>query len=193
MTGRFSLELGGNWFEQQVATELICKFPGTVILHNLELYSHYLSLVKAHPTITQIDIVFITPFRIYVIEAKKWGFEIIGNREDYHWIGKSNAKTFIENISPILQNMVHMRTLKNALRMDNHNIPDFESCVCVPNGTRIVSDCVEVMELSQLIYKIKCDQMYFYEGKLKPTMTIDVKVWEEIISNIMRKQGEGRN
>ena len=69
---RLSLEMNGTWFELHVANELSRLFPESVVLHDLPLYSYYLSNWYERPITTQIDLVFITPYRIYVIEAKKW-------------------------------------------------------------------------------------------------------------------------
>lgn len=185
---RLSLELGGNWFEQTVANELQSSFTGSVVLHDLELYSDYLSLVKGHNVTTQIDLVLITEFNIYVIEAKKWNVVITGDRDDHVWCGKSNVKSFIKNISPVEQNLVHMRALRNLLRENNYVVPQFHSYVCVPNGTKVQTNCEEVLELSHLIFKMKCDQLDFYEKKSKLKSPIDIKYWDNAISNVIRKQ-----
>lgn len=185
---RLSLEMNGTWFELHVANELSRLFPESVVLHDLPLYSYYLSNWYERPITTQIDLVFITPYRIYVIEAKKWGDEICGNREDYKWTGKPNAKNFVKNMNPVSQNLVHLRELKNLLRRNNYDVPDFESCICVPDGTKIITDCKEVLEMSQMIYKLQCDFLDFRSGRLKSSSVIDVYFWDNAISEAIRKE-----
>lgn len=190
MSSRFALELGGSWFEQQVAADLLRRFPNSVALHNLELHSDYLSLLKARDVTTQIDIVFFTSFGFYIIEAKKWGIEINGNRNDRIWQGKANARDFISNISPVFQNLTHLRALKNLLRKNHYyDIPEFQSCVCVPNGTNIISDCREVMAFSSMIYKMQYDQLQF-NGREHPEL--DVKKWSEAVADCIRKDAVKR-
>lgn len=183
---RFNAEIGGNWFEQNVANAIQMRFPDCAVLHDIKVYSNYLSLVKSHDYTTQIDLILIAPFGIYVIEAKKWGCEIIGNRDDLEWSGRSNLKTFIKNVSPIMQNLVHIRALRNLLRSENYEVPAFKSHVCVPDGTKISSDCSEVIELSPLMSQIRIDQLQFYQNS--HTQIIDVEYWRNAILETTEKQ-----
>ena len=176
----------GVWFEQHIAGIIQSRFPESVILHDVHVFSKYLSLIKNHDYSTQIDLIAILPCGIYVIEAKKWNYEIVGDRDDELWTGKSNPKSFIQNVSPILQNMCHIRALRNLLRINNYDVPRFESCICVPDDTNIVSNCGEVMELSQLIYKLGVDMLYLMEGKRGKEL--DIKYWEQAIADTLRKQ-----
>ena len=183
---KLSLEINGTWFEQHVANCIVQQFPNTSVLHNLLLYSNFLSNWKGKPNTTQIDLVVIAEFGCYIIEAKKWGLEIVGNRDDYKWSGKSNAKSFIDNINPVSQNLMHIRALRNLLRINGYKPPQFESFVCVPNGTQTKTDCEEVLELSQLIFKLKYDRLQFLTHK-SDVAPIDVQFWERAVSQVIRK------
>lgn len=182
---RFNTELGGNWFELFVASKIKSKFPEGSVLHDLKVHSRYLSLTKNHDYTTQIDLVTVLPCKIYVIEAKKWGYEIIGNRDDMKWTGKSNSKTFIENVSPIAQNMNHLRALRNLLRVNNYKLPEFESIVCVPDDTNIVSDCKEVMGVSQMLYKMDLDLL---SSEKTNSYSVNVKYWTDAIAEVVNDQ-----
>lgn len=182
---RRSLLTVGDWFEKHIANQLQQTFPGSTVLQDLRLFSHYLSTIKQRPVDTQIDLVLITDFKIYVIEAKKWNLEITGDRDDHMWYGKSNIRSNIHHINPVEQNMVHVRALRNLLRRNNYDVPSFANYVCVPNGTHIISNCREVMELSQLIFKVKCDQLDFIEKE--STSPLDIKYWDMAISDVIRK------
>lgn len=184
---RSALELSGMLFEQHVATELLMKFPGSRVLHNLNLYSYWLSFWKNRSTITQIDLIFITQFKIYIIEAKRWGTEIIGTRDDQIWQGKSNAGSFLENENPVQQNLIHFRELRNLLRRNGYtDLPCMESLVCVPNGTHVKTECKEVMELSHISTKLMYDHMMFLEGRGCVKTPLDVKYWDNAISEVLR-------
>lgn len=190
---RFTLELSGKWFELQVADEINRRFPEFVVLHDLELSSQFLTVWKGkegkQSLSTQIDLLVITPYCVYVVEAKKWGIEIRGNRDDHYWVGKSNKGNFLRTISPIDQNLTHARALRNLLRRHNHvDLPDFGRYVVVPNGTSILTNCTEVMTFSKLLYKIQRDYMNYKSGKVIPSMIIDVKHWEKIISDVIRSE-----
>lgn len=188
---RSALELSGMLFEQHVATDLLLKFPGSRVLHNLSLYSYWLTNWKGHYTKTQIDLIFITAFKVYIVEAKRWGLEIGGTRDDYTWVGKSNAGSFLRTENPVQQNLIHFRELRNLLRRNGYTkLPPMESIVCVPNGTHIKTECKEVMELSHVATKMQYDHMMFLEHQSNLQHPIDVKYWDNAISEVLIKDSK---
>lgn len=188
---RLSLELNGTWFELQLADELTRRFPDCIVLHDLNLHSFYLSMWKNRNTDTQVDLILITPYKIYVIEAKKWGFEISGSRDDTDWVGRANGNLTIHQKSPINQNLMHLRELKNLVRRYYHEkLPEFSGYVCVPNGTRIVSNCEEVVTASSLFFRIRSELNGYKSGRKTPSMLIDASHWEAIIANALRNDSK---
>lgn len=138
------LELG-NEFEKELLSYLKIKFPSGKYLHNLNVYSAFLGKT------TQIDLIFITYKCIYVIEAKNWIGFIEGGYNDEHWSGKSRANLIMTVFNPVNQNNIHIRTVRNALRLRGINPPKFHNIVVVPDGTAIRSTCREVINKSKLI------------------------------------------
>ena len=135
----------GTRFEEQVIVTLYDSIPGVMVLHDKHLQSKYLG------TETQIDIIAVCNKGVFVIEAKNWKRSIKGEETDHHWVGKSLAKDAMRVISPLEQNFVHVRTVRNALRTQMNIEPVlFHSLVCVPDGTLIYSDSSNVCSISQL-------------------------------------------
>lgn len=54
------------------------------------------------------------------------------------------------------------------------------------NGTQTKTDCEEVLELSQLIFKLKYDRLQFLNHK-SDVAPIDVQFWEGAVSQVIRK------
>lgn len=145
---RTHLEQLGEQFEQEVATYLKLKCPISEVLHDSTIYCEYLKKE------TQIDIILITQKNVYVIEAKNWIGFIRGNYDDKHWEGRSRSKNTLTVFNPVNQNALHIRTLRNALRLQGINPPIFKNIVVVPDGTEIKSECSEVINRSLLWQKI---------------------------------------
>lgn len=149
MADRAILKFNGNWFEQQIERRLDVEFSDAVFVHDCSLYSNYLKKD------TQIDIIMLHKSGIYVIEAKNWNGYLKGEYNDARWTGKSSDPIVKTIVNPIDQNFVHIRTLKNALRMAGYHPGRFESFVCVPDRTSILSKCSEMCCLSQLVCRIR--------------------------------------
>ena len=168
---RRTLEFNGNYFEQIIVNHLHSYYGGDcVVLHNKELFSNYLGKD------TQIDVILIHKKGICVIEAKNWKQWIKGEYADYYWAGKSSSKDVMKVISPLNQNFLHIRVLKNAIRRKGYNPIDFHSIICVPDGTQIMSKCSEVCNLSMLTNKI--------DTLLHDEQCIDVSAWASILNSL---------
>lgn len=88
---------------------------------------------------TEIDILFITSFGIFVIESKNYNGSIYGSEEDFKWTEyfTDNKKYQIPN--PIKQNNHHIKFLSEYL---NKDLNDFKSYIVFGNNST----------LSKLIY-----------------------------------------
>lgn len=145
---RTHLEQLGEEFELEILSYLQLKYPQSEVLHNYSIYCEYLKKD------TQMDLIFITSKNVYIIETKNWVGFIRGNYNDKHWEGRSRSKTTMTVFNPVNQNALHIRTLRNALRVKGINPPIFRNLVVVPDGTEIKSDCTEVINQSLLLQKI---------------------------------------
>ena len=149
MADRTRLLYNGESFEYQLMDVVRMEFPDAVILHNLSLYSAYLQ------NDTQIDVVVVDSSGIFVLEAKNWKYWIQGTYDDYQWTGKSRDQKVMTVFNPFHQNFIHVRTLRNALRVIGVEPPLFHNFVVLPDGTEIRSRCAEVVNLSMLTRKMK--------------------------------------
>lgn len=139
------LEFNGTFFETKIANHLRDLYGDSmIVIHDKKLFSQYLGKE------TQIDLICITNRAAFVIEAKGWRQWIKGEYSDYYWAGKSSGKDAMRVLSPINQNFIHIRALKNALRAQGYEPPEFYSVICVPDGTIINSSCKEVVNFSML-------------------------------------------
>lgn len=168
---REHLEALGAEFERDINLFLKLKFKNCVILHNLSLYCHFLEKE------TQIDLVYISERAVIVIEAKNWTGFIEGEYDTKKWTGRSRARTNISVFSPITQNDIHIRALRNALRCHNINPPYFYNIVVLPDNTTINSACKEVINKSQLV-------SYIQNIEAKSSYNVNVLAMKEAIREV---------
>ena len=142
-------EFNGNYFELEVYGILQKAFPNSIIIHNKELYSNFLGKN------TQIDLILIDRRGVFVIEAKGWREWIRGEYADFIWTGKSRAASVMKVKSPVNQNFLHIRTLRNAIRKRGYEPPEFHNLVVVPDDTSIMSKCLELCNTSSIVPKIQ--------------------------------------
>lgn len=139
----------GTYFELQILRELKREFPECVVFHDRIIYSNYL---KAY---TQIDGIVIARNFVGVIEAKNWNGWIEGGYDDAYWYGKSRSNNLMKVHNIVYQNKIHVRCLCNEIRNLGLNPPEFLNLVCVPNGTKVKTDCTEVYNLDRLLAYLK--------------------------------------
>ena len=139
----------GDSFEYTVMDVVRAAFPDAILLHNRSAFSAFLD------NDTQIDVIAISSSGVFVIEAKNWAYWIKGTYDDYQWTGKSRDQKIMTVFNPVHQNFIHIRTIRNALRGIGLNPPAFQNIVVVPDGTEIVGNCEEVVNLSVLPRRIK--------------------------------------
>lgn len=145
---RATLEQLGTQFELELKTYIKTKRPNGVIIHNAKLYSKQLDKD------TQIDLIYISDKAVVIIEAKNWVDFIEGNIADIKWMGRSRAHVNMTVYNPVEQNSIHIRALRNALRLVGVNPPFFYNLVVLPDNTAIKSDCKEVINKSSLVGKL---------------------------------------
>lgn len=146
---RNSLNLIGESFETYLALKLKKYFPDAVIMHNVWANATFIDAQ------TQIDLLIITDKTFVVLEAKNWRKLIQGNYNDSFWIMGSGGVTKPDRYSPLRQNMMHIRSLRNCMRVRGVEPVLAHNLIVVPNETKINSNCKEVIHEISLIDKIK--------------------------------------
>lgn len=166
------LLLSGETFEFRLMALIRATFPNAAILHDLRLYSRFLDKE------TQIDVVVIDSSGVFVIEAKNWKFWIKGEYNDQRWSGLTSDRKVITVFNPYHQNFIHVRELRNAIRVHTGVNPiGFKNLVVLPDGTEIHSACKEVMNLSSLPDAMK---------KLSVPNSVNVQIYKELIGKSVR-------
>lgn len=160
----------GYLFEYSVFDTLkqFLKVPVRFI-RNLKVYS--IKLGK----FTDIDLLVITPYRVYCVEIKGFKSELVGSINDKYWIGKS-GKYETEIFSPVIQNFEHVRSLNSNFRLINCEPLEIEPVICVCNKCYVKSDYKNIYTLTGLCLKIEHDSTKYKER-------INM---EEVIENIKR-------
>lgn len=145
MAERKVLEYNGSVFENTVARNLARRYPDIIIIQNRTLYSDFLG------NDTQIDLIAIQRKGIFVIEAKNWQRWVKGDYNTDHWKGQGASMNIMDVFSPVNQNMIHVRALRNAIRCQfNVDVVPFHNVVCFPDTTSLMTECKEVVNLSAL-------------------------------------------
>lgn len=149
MASRKVLEMNGNLFESRVVRVLQESEQDATVLHNVSVFSKFLEKD------TQIDAILVHRKGLIVVEAKNWTDVVKGGYNDRVWISSSNNGGPITTYSPIDQNFIHMRALRNAFRQVKYYPPEMHSVIVFPDGARIESNCDEVCTLSQLPVRVR--------------------------------------
>ncbi len=172
MADRSTLEFNGSVFENTIARHLTALFPDGVVLNDRELESTYLGKR------TQIDLIFIHQQGIFVIEAKSWKKWVKGDYNTGYWMGKSQTPEIMRTFSPVNQNFIHIRALRNAIRSKlGKEPPFFHNVVCFPDSTDLDTPCKEVINLSSL-------GTYFLSLMETVQDEINLEEWKEDICTV---------
>lgn len=122
---------------------------------------------------TQIDIVIISVFGIFVIENKDFSGTIFGKKEEPYWIQVFNKEKYFKFKNPIHQNFGHIKALQNLLNIPFEN---FFSIVVFSESAKFgdfISDDVVspgeslflVREKNKVIFSLK--EVVTFVSKLK--------------------------
>ncbi len=71
-----------------------------------------LYLPKEDDSTSEIDLLFLTPKGLFVIESKNYEGFISGGEEDFYWTQKLGTQVNIKFYNPVMQNANHVATLK---------------------------------------------------------------------------------
>lgn len=149
MTERKSLELKGAIFEIMIADYLRTNFPECEIVHNITIPSR--TLKKGN---TQVDVIMVCEQAIIVIEAKDWSKQIRGLRKEAVWHGLGNNPSGMTVVSPVRQNLHHIRMLKAKLLKEGLRTPQMSNLIVVPDSCEIKTDCDEVISITDLKFNV---------------------------------------
>lgn len=106
---------------------------------------------------TETDVIVITEHRIYCVECKNFNGYLTGSELDLQWVfASSGRKSKVAN--PVLANYKHIRSIKGLLRKMSFPAYEIENIVCVPNKTKIHTNCSEVMTLGSFLFKLEIDK-----------------------------------
>jgi Nuclease-related domain. len=83
--------------------------------------------------LTEIDIIYINPKGIFVIENKNYNGWIFGKDTDQKWCQSLNPQTKNFFYNPIKQNQTHIKYLKETLKIENLCIENVKSIVSFNN------------------------------------------------------------
>lgn len=157
---RKTLEFNGACFEAQISRMLARLYPDGRILADVHLPCKFLNKEE-----TQIDLILVHPRGVFVIEAKGWKNWVKGGYTDSVWKGAGSAQNILAVYSPVSQNIIHIRALRNAIRKQcDFNPISFTNLVCFPDGVRNMSVCDEVVNFSNL--KLKIDKQILRQDNL---------------------------
>lgn len=170
---RDNLNLKATIFESLIGSRLVRSFQESKLVYDKRLKCSWLKRNE-----TQIDLIMVTKKAVYVIEAKDWSRLISGDYGDYEWKGLGNHPQLMTVTSPYLQNMLHVRMLKAAFLKYGHVMPPIFNIICVPDSCSIDSNCIEIVNLSNLVSRIKN-----IENRLTSTLNV-----YEVVSIIRRSR-----
>lgn len=151
---------------------------------------------------TEIDVLMLTTKGIFVFESKNYSGWILGNENQKNWyqtlpVGKGRKSSKETFLNPIMQNRLHIKSLKTFLGKDvpMHSVVVFSNR-CTFKGIDIKSDqqIVHRVDVSGAVATIankvtdcltQSDINELYE-KLYPCSQVDVSVKENHIDNIKK-------
>lgn len=154
MKGIFS----GYSFEDEVAEKLRWIGNG-VLLKNVFLYSYNLRRY------TEIDMIYVTPYKLYCIECKSFRTSITGDMGDVVWTGKSGR--YITRVyNPYFQNLEHIRCIKRSLREFDCYTNNIENIIVVRDSCKISSNYSNVFPLKRFVSKVRREMVQHRETTL---------------------------
>lgn len=150
-------------------------------IHGFILRNIYIPL--SHGKTSEIDLLFITPKGVFVIESKNYSGWIFGSENDQYWTQMLKNKSTYRFYNPILQNRGHIKALKKHLR--DQTLSCFSLIVfserCSLKKVVYSNACCKVIYRDELISAL-CKQW-----KELPTV-LDEKGMEYLYSELYRYQ-----
>lgn len=156
---------------------------------------------KANGGTSEIDIIMVSEYGVFVIESKNYGGVIKGNSVNQKWVQTFNNKSQFKFYNPILQNKAHIDALDNYLDL---NIPNlYHSYVvfgdrCELSLQRVPSKH-NVMKVDELVDNITSymkknrkmltkSQIVNIDNNLRTTVNVELKVKEKHIEAIKKNK-----
>jgi len=118
-------QLKGEAFELLLESK-IASIKNVRCVTNIKIYSPHLG------KLTEIDLLVVTPWRVYCLEAKSYTTSLSGNIEEDRWTGYTRDRS-TALFNPIIQNFEHIRSLKYNLLKVGLYLNDIPSAVVVPD------------------------------------------------------------
>ena len=161
----------GEDFEDFIVKALYSRLNSNIrIIQNKRIWSFALNKY------TQIDLILITDYGIYCIEAKRYRTRLKGSINDSVWLGYTGS--YITRLyNPYLQNVEHIRCLKRHMRKLGCNVPSIKNYICIPNNCIGDTDLANVVTIGTLITRLERD--CFRNRK-----SIDVEYFYNLINEI---------
>lgn len=160
----------GSYFEIKVGESILSQSNNKVqIRFNYEFYSPRINRN------TEIDVIAISPNRIYIIECKSYSNWIRGEFYDLNWKFCSSGKiSTVQN--PVLGNFKHLRLIKGLMYSNNIQPPKMENIIITPDSCKYNGTLTNVYTLSSFLGKLERD--------LKEPAYIDVKEISKNLDNL---------
>lgn len=160
-------------------------------------------LYKYNNKTTEIDVILINHYGIFVFESKNYKGWIFGSEDDTYWTqslkaGRSSRKVKFYN--PILQNELHVKTLKNIVgnKIPIYSIIVFSNrCELKSIRTRYTdTEVIKISEINQCVNRIirenkeilSTEQIIQLYNKLYPYTQVSNTVKQQHIVNIQKNR-----
>lgn len=152
-------ELKGAYQEYQICNILNNTIKG----ENNKIYRN-VYIPKKYGT-SEIDVLYITPMGIFVIESKNINAFIFGSEKDYKWTCTYKSGTHTSMYNPIIQNKNHVKYLQQYLDVPNFQ---FKSIIVfnnktvfkkIPSSTKDYKIC-HLKDLPEVIYNLMIEYDY---------------------------------
>lgn len=157
-------------------------------------------------TTSEIDLILITEYGIYVIESKNYSGWIFGSANNKYWTQSLNKHSKYKFYNPILQNRTHINALSNYLNISKNK---FNSFIVFSNNSKLKkvpadNKYYRIMYANQVNEYIDRDiknknkiftneYMEDIYNNLLPTANVTDKIKQEHINDIKQKQIPGRH
>ncbi|MCM1328085.1 MAG: NERD domain-containing protein [Ruminococcus sp.] len=118
---------------------------------------------------SEIDLILLTEFGIYVIESKNYSGWIFGSENNKYWTVSYNKNTKERLYNPILQNNSHIRALTNYLQITSNGI----NSLIIFGGGAELKKVPQNTPTRQIIYDYQIIDMFDYEMTKTKIFTAD--------------------
>lgn len=157
----FGFETRGDTGENIIEYDLINLHFYKKILRNL--------YIPYNGGTSEIDLIMLTEFGIYVIESKNYSGWIFGNENNKNWTVSYNRNTKEKLYNPIWQNNTHIKALTNYLQITDNGI----NSLIIFGGSAELKKVPQNIPTRQIIYDYQIIDMFDYEITKPKIFTVD--------------------